>query len=361
MTTVTLVHVTKKFAQSEESGAKNILALNDLSLKLASGDVLAILGPSGSGKSTLLRLVAGLAQPDKGELLFDNVPLEQIPVVERGIGMVFQDGALMPHWEARKTVGFFMALRKREHEVPARVARIAQITGFGIEHLLERRPAQLSGGERQRIGIARALTRDPRVFLFDEPFSNLDAKVRAAGRVELKRLLNEFPVTSIYVTHDQIEAVALAHRIAVMRDGRFEQIDTYQDLYNNPVNMFVATFVGTPTINLFAGNVHAHRWTGATFGGYPVRADLDENAPVTMGIRPERFTLRDDGVPVRVLSVMPYYAERFALCEVRSDAGEAFQISVPLEQQPRPFDVLRIQPDADARLFFDPDTGRRIG
>lgn len=361
MTTVALVHVSKRFSQSETTGAKNIVALDDLSLKISSGDVLAILGPSGSGKSTLLRLVAGLITPDSGEILFDNTDLQQIPMTERGIGMVFQDGALMPHWEAKKSVGFFMALRKREHEVPARVRRISQITGIGIEHLMDRRPAHLSGGERQRVGIARALTRDPRVFLFDEPFSNLDAKLRASGRIELKRLLNEFPVTSIYVTHDQIEAVALAHRIAVMRDGRFEQVDTYSNLYNNPINIFVATFIGTPTINLFPGTVHEHRWTGTTFSGFRVRADLDENTPVTMGIRPERFIIRDDGIEVCVREVTPYFAERFTLCEVISPAGEAFHVSLPWEQQPHVNDKFRVLPDENAILCFDPATGKRIG
>ena len=175
------------------------------------------------------------------------MPLSEIPTWDRGIGMVFQDGALMPHWEAERSVGFFLWLRKREAEVPVRVARIAEITGFGLEKLMKRRPSQLSGGEKQRVAIARALTRDPNVFLFDEPFSSLDAKLRASARVELKRLLREFPVTSIYVTHDQHEAIALAHRIAVMRAGKIEQIGDYQTLYENPLNLFVATFLGTPT------------------------------------------------------------------------------------------------------------------
>jgi ABC-type sugar transport system ATPase subunit len=361
MTTVTLDHVSKKFQQSSADGGRAITALDNLSLKLQSGDILGVLGTSGSGKSTLLRLIAGLIEPDSGEVLYDGVPLREIPMIERGIGMVFQDGALMPHWESRKTVGFFLSLRHREHEIPDRVARIAQITGIGLDHLLARRPAQLSGGERQRVGIARALARDPRVFLFDEPFSNLDAKIRAQGRVELKRLLNAFPVTSFYVTHDQIEAVALAHRIAVMRDGRFEQIDTYQDLYNNPVNLFVATFIGTPTINLFPGFVIDHHWRGATFAGYRVRSDLEEGSQVTLGVRPERIIPHDDGEAVQIDAVTPFFAERFALAEVHSEAGERFQIALSLELHPQRGERLRVQPDPDALLFFDPESGRRIG
>ena len=183
--------------------------------------------------------------------------------------MVFQEGALMPHWEAEKSVGFFMWLRKRETEVPARVARISEVTGIGLDKLMDRKPSQLSGGEKQRVAIARALTRDPRVFLFDEPFSSLDAKLRTSARVELKRLLHEFPVTSVYVTHDQNEAVSLAHRIAVMRAGTIEQIGDYQTLYENPRNLFVATFIGVPTINLFEGKVNGHRWQGQTFRPLP--------------------------------------------------------------------------------------------
>jgi ABC-type sugar transport system ATPase subunit len=361
MTTVTLDHVSKRFQQTGAEGGQVVKALDNLYLKLHSGDILGILGTSGSGKSTLLRLIAGLIEPDSGEVLYDGVPLRQIPMREREIGMVFQDGALMPHWESRRTVGFFMTLRHREHEVPQRVAQIAQITGIGLEQLLARRPAQLSGGERQRVGIARALARDPRVFLFDEPFSNLDAKIRAQGRVELKRLLNAFPVTSFYVTHDQTEAVALAHRIAVMRDGRFEQIDTYQNLYNNPVNLFVATFIGTPTINLFSGFVVDHSWRGATFSGFRVRGDLDDGSRVTLGIRPERIIPHDDGESIQIDAVTPFFAERFALAEVHSEAGERFQIALPLELHPKRGERLRVKPDPDALLFFDSETGRRIG
>src|SRR5664279_755106 len=220
MTTITLNHISKRFEQRAGDQTRVVMAIEDMSLKIADGEVVAILGPSGCGKSTLLRLIAGLMQPDKGEILYDNQPLDEVPLQERGVGMVFQEGALMPHWDAEKSVGFFLWLRQREYEVPARVARISEITGIGLEKLMDRKPSQLSGGEKQRVAIARALTRDPKVFLFDEPFSSLDAKLRSTARVELKRLLREFPVTAVYVTHDQNEAVSLAHRIAVMRSGK---------------------------------------------------------------------------------------------------------------------------------------------
>ncbi|MCS7071524.1 MAG: ABC transporter ATP-binding protein, partial [Anaerolinea sp.] len=201
MTTITLQHVSKTFQQQSGSGSVAVAAIHDVSLKIPSGTTLALLGESGSGKSTLLRLIAGLIKPDSGAILFDNVPLDAIDLRSRGIGMVFQDGALMPHWEARQTVSFFLWLRKREYEVPARLERISQITGFGMNVLMGRLPRELSGGERQRVAIARALLRDPRVFLFDEPFSNIDAALRTQARLELRRLLNAFPVTSVYVTH----------------------------------------------------------------------------------------------------------------------------------------------------------------
>ncbi len=361
MTTITLNHVTKYFDQQAGDTVHKVKAVDDLSLKIASGEVVAILGPSGCGKSTLLRLIAGLSDADTGEVLYDNRLLDEIPTQDRGIGMVFQEGALMPHWVAEQTVGFFMRLRKRENEVPPRVARISQITGFGLDKLMDRKPGQLSGGEKQRVAIARALTRDPKVFLFDEPFSSLDAKLRTQARIELKRLLHEFPVTSVYVTHDQIEAVSLAHRIAVMRVGQIEQIGDYQTLYQNPRNLFIATFIGVPTINLFEGRVDQHHWQGKVFGPYPIRSDLPDGATVIVAARPELFKLDDDlGATASIQTVTPFFAERYQVLEV-SDSGSEWRLIVPLEPAYHVGDSIRCLPDPDALLFFDAKTGLRIG
>ncbi|MEO8393820.1 MAG: ABC transporter ATP-binding protein [Chloroflexota bacterium] len=360
MTTITVSHVSKHFPQQHGEETRTVTAIQDLSLKVAEGEVVAILGPSGCGKSTLLRMIAGLAIPDSGEIFYDQQPLELVPLQERGIGMVFQEGALMPHWEAEKSVGFFMWLRKRTNEVPARVARISEVTGIGLDKLMDRKPSQLSGGERQRVAIARALTRDPRIFLFDEPFSSLDAKLRTSARVELKRLLHEFPVTSVYVTHDQNEAVSLAHRIAVMRAGTIEQIGDYQTLYENPRNLFVATFVGVPTINLFEGKVSGHHWQGQHFGPYPIRNDLADGASVIVGVRSESFTLTDDGIEAVVREAMPYYAERHQIVEVQA-GNEHWQLTLPLTPAYHPGDMIRCLPKPDALLFFDAATGLRIG
>jgi ABC-type sugar transport system ATPase subunit len=360
VTAIILEHVSKRYEQMVLAERQAISAVDNVSLKIGSGDVLAILGPSGCGKSTLLRLVAGLLAPDSGQVLYDNVLLQDIPLRERGIGMVFQEGALIPHWESRRSVGFFLSLRNREHEVTDRVRQISKITGIGLHTLLERRPRHLSGGERQRVEIARALTRDRRVLLFDEPFANLDAKLRAEARVELKRLLNEFPVTSIYVTHDQAEAVALSHRIAIMRAGRLEQMGTYQQLYSSPLNLFVATFVGTPPINLFRGHVEGGHWYGENFGGYSVRTDLPDGAHVTMAVRPEFIHLASEGIPGVVDTVTPFYAERHQLVSVHL-GGESWSLIVPLDERIDLGSTLYCTLDTDALLYFDTEREVRIG
>lgn len=359
MTSITVEHVSKQFTQSTKEGGQRVMALNNASLKVNSGETMSILGPSGCGKSTLLRVIAGLIEPDSGAVFYDKADLRSIPLQERGVGMVFQDGALIPHWIAEQNIGFHLALRHREYEVPARVARISQITGFGLELLLERKPSQLSGGERQRVGIARALARDPRVFLFDEPFSNLDAKLRSQARIELHRLLNEFPVTSIYVTHDQGEAAALGQRVTVMREGRIEQIDSYDNLYHDPLNLFIATFIGTPTINLFKGVVRDQQWQGTNFGGYPLRPGLSDGTEVLLGVRAEDVIFTTGGVPARVEMTTPRFEQRHTELELRA-GDEHFTMIADINEGFRPGDPISCALNPEAVLFFDPATGRRI-
>ena len=360
MTTITLEHISKHFGSDHVSGDPYVAAVEDVSLKLNTGDVLAILGPSGCGKSTLLRLIAGIHKPDAGRILYDDVDLRDVPLRQRGIGMVFQEGALIPHWESRKSVGFFLSLRQREEEVPEKLHQIAKITGIGLDKLLLRRPAQLSGGEKQRIGIARALARDLQVLLFDEPFANLDAKYRTEARVELKRLLNAFPVTSVYVTHDQVEAIALSHRIAIMRAGKIEQVGTYQQLYSSPHNIFVASFIGSPPINLFKGRSENGHWQGENFGGYPLRRDLPEDSPVTMAIRAEHMFLQEGGVPGVVEQAVPMLAERHQLITVHL-AGETWTLTAPLDQHVERGSTVYCGLKNDELLFFDTKTTIRIG
>lgn len=359
MVAITLEQVTKRFRLSPDSD-QVVTAVDNVSLRIDEGEMLAVLGPSGCGKSTLLRLIAGLEAPTSGRVLYDRVPLDEVPLEMRGVGMVFQSGALMPHWDAGQSVSFFYRLRQREQEVPERIQRISQITGIGLEKLLARRPRQLSGGEKQRVGVARALTRDLNLLLFDEPFSNLDAKLRTQARVELKRLLHEFPVTSFYVTHDQDEAIALSDRIGIMRNGHFEQIGSYQHLYYSPVNLFVATFFGKPAINRFDGHVRDGHWYGENFGGYPVRSDLDDNAPLTMCIRPQYFRLKPDGVPGVVENVFPHLSERYQLVEVWL-GSERWALALPLEERIERGSTIYCDLNPEEALYFDTETGKRIG
>lgn len=359
MASITLEHISKRFEREPGMDAP-IQAVDDVSLKIRDGDVLAVLGPSGCGKSTLLRIIAGLMKPDSGTIYYDNVPLEDIPKSERGIGMVFQEGALIPHWEARGSVGFFLKLRNREHELTDRVKEVSAITGIGLEKLLDRFPRQLSGGEKQRVSVARALTRDRRILLFDEPFANLDAKYRASARVELKRLMQRFPVTAVYVTHDQTEAIALSNRIGLMRDGRFEQVGTFRHLYESPVNLFVAQFIGTPAINVFPGKVESGRWYGESFGGLRLRDDLSDGTPVTVGIRPHYVRLDPDGQAGVVDTVTPFLAERFQLVEVWL-GKDRWSLTVPLDARIELGTTIYTSLDPEGALFFDTKTGRRIG
>jgi multiple sugar transport system ATP-binding protein len=359
VTAISVEHVSKRFPP-HVPGDEPVRAVDDVTFRVGSGEIVALLGPSGSGKTTLLRLMAGLERPDTGQVLYDGQNIRDIPEEERGIGMVFQQSALVPHWVSRRSVGFFLAIRSREHELPDRLERIAQITGLGLDTLLERYPTQLSGGEQQRVSIARALARDLSVLLLDAPFANLDAQLRDEARIELKRLLQEFPVTTVYTTHDQTEAMALARRVVLIDGGRLVQMGTYQQLYHLPVDLFVARFVGGQAINIFQGYSLEGKWQGDNFGGYPIRADLEDGTRVTLGIRPENVRLADEGVAGRVVSVVPFYSRRYCQVEVRG-GGESWTLNVPIERQVAVGSTVTCALD-EARLhYFDPQTGNRIG
>jgi len=358
MTQITLQNITKIF-RSEETG-KKVTALDNVSLRMAHGEMLALIGPSGCGKSTLLRIVAGLVSPDSGSVYYDNLLLNEVPMEDRGIGMVFQEGALMPHWRSRQTISFFYRLRQREREVPERMKRISQITGIGLEKLMERRPRQLSGGEKQRVAVARALTRDLKLLLFDEPFSNLDAKLRSNARIELKRLIHEFPTTALYVTHDQDEAITLSDRIAVMNAGRIEQIGNYDYLYYSPVNLFVAQFFGKPAMNFFEGVIEDGKWYGENFGGYPVRRDFADGHPVVMGLRPQHFFLKEGGVPGVVDMTFTHLPERQRMVTVWL-GDERWALLLPLDTPITVGETIYTDLDPTHAHFFDKETGLRIG
>ena len=365
MTTVTLEHVTKTYIAED---GESVPIVENLSLRVLPGEVVVVLGPSGCGKTTLLRLIAGLLQPDAGQVLYDNVPLREVDRLDRRIGMVFQDDALMPHWDSRQNIGFYLQIRGREDELESRLERISAITGFSLDQLLDRKPGQLSGGEKQRVTIARALARDLDILLCDEPFSNLDPMLRNNARVELKRLLSEFPVTTVYVTHDQVEAMSLADRIVLMRQGCIEQTGTYLHLYRTPRTLFVATFIGTPTINLFEGHVREGQWWGENFDGIPIRSDLPDGTAVMMGIRPENLRIVPHDAPggaglrspAVVDRVTPLFAERILLVDLHL-AGEHWSLIAGIDEVVAVGSTIHCELDTGSLLFFDASTGLRIG
>jgi len=359
MTAISVEHVSKWFPP-HIPGEEPVQAVDDVTIRVASGEIVALLGPSGSGKTTLLRLVAGLVRPDDGQVLYDGQNIQSIPKEDRGIGMVFQQNALVPHWISRRSVAFFLALRRREHELPERIKRISQITGLGLEALLERYPTRLSGGEQQRVSIARALARDLKVLLLDAPFANLDAKLRDEAMAELKRLLQEFPATTIYTTHDQTEAMTLARRIILINEGRLMQMGTYQQLYHSPVNLFVARFVGTQAMNTFQGYSLEGNWQGDNFGGYPIRADLEDGTRVILGVRPEHVRLAEKGVAGRVMAITPFYPERYRQVDVQG-GGECWSLNLPIDHDVKVGSTLTCALDEAYLHYFDTQTGSRIG
>ena len=354
MTTITLDHVSKQYPLE----SKLVYAVDDVTIQIKSGDTLSILGPSGSGKTTLLRLIAGLEQPDSGQILHNGKRLHETPLEDRNIGMVFQDYALIPHWDAQTTIGFFLRLRRREREVPERVRQVSKITGVGINHLLSRKPKDLSGGEKQRVAIARAFARDLQLLLFDEPFANLDAKFRTTARAQARRLLDRFPVTTIYVTHDQQEAATMGEKIIVMRDGHIEQIGDYQTLYYDPINRFVAEFIGTPTMNMFEGTIEDGRWYGTYFGGIQPPNPINENQEVTLGIRAEHIMM-DGDIPAQVKHITPFFAERYQVVEIQL-GDKLCEMRVPLEQKIQVGDTIKCSFDTNYLYFFDTHTGDRL-
>ncbi len=346
-----------------EPAGEHIMALDGVTLDIRDGETLSVVGPSGCGKTTLLRVMAGLEKPDGGYVFFDNKNMEDTPPGERNIGIVFQNYALYPHMVSEENIGFFFKLRDREAEIPERVRAVSKIMGIGFDKLLGRKPGTLSGGEQQRVAVARCIAREPSLFLFDEPLSNLDAKLRAQTRGELKRILARFATTGLYVTHDQREAIAIGDRIAVMRAGRIEQVGAYADLYSRPMNLFVAEFLGVPPMNIFYGYVNDRGgWSGDDFSWPKIRPGLDEGERVALGIRPEHIRIQghDAAIAAEVDMIEPLFAERAKLvyakigrtrCIVRAEEMAPVRVG---ETIPLVFETKQVH-------LFDIRTGARIG
>ena len=306
MASVGIREVHKSFGSTE--------ILHGVSIDIVDGEFVTLVGPSGCGKSTLLRMIAGLEGITSGEISIGERVVNNVAPKERDIAMVFQNYALYPHMTVAENMAFSLMLKNApKAESDARVQRAAEI--LGLVPLLSRYPRQLSGGQRQRVAMGRAIVRDPQVFLFDEPLSNLDAKLRVAMRAEIKELHQRLKTTTVYVTHDQIEAMTMADKIVVMHDGIVEQIGKPLDLYDRPDNLFVASFIGSPAMNFLRGEIggdgdaHSSRAEAASHCRSTAAAGAAKGTPVVLGIRPEHLKLSDDGFPVEIVVVEPTGSE----------------------------------------------------
>jgi multiple sugar transport system ATP-binding protein len=381
MAHIELQHVTKVFQG-------DVLALDDVSLRIEDGEFLALVGPSGCGKSTLLRSLAGLEDITSGTIAIDGRDVTDLAPRHRDIAMVFQSYALYPHMSVRENLGYGLKVRRTpKQEVRRRVDEVAAMLGLG--DLLERRPAQLSGGQRQRVAMGRAIARHPQAFLMDEPLSNLDAKLRVGMRASLAQLHGQLGTTTVYVTHDQVEAMTLGQRVAVMRDGRILQVDAPQRLYEQPRDVFVAGFIGSPAMNLVDATVDGDE---LRFGQFRVPLDptrrpsgVAGRRDVVLGIRPESF----EDAAFAPLDLPTIEVVVLVVEELGSDAHVFFRVDAPrvahdaayddgdeaeLVADERALHTARVDPRTAARVgsslalavdpgrfhFFDPETGASL-
>ncbi|MDH6195374.1 sn-glycerol 3-phosphate transport system ATP-binding protein [Mycobacterium frederiksbergense] len=340
--------------------AGGVVALNRLNLAMADGEFLILVGPSGCGKSTALRLLAGLDKPSSGEIKIGGMTVNSLSPGDRDIAMVFQNYALYPHMTVYANLAYGLRQRRTpKREIEQRVRETAELLEIG--RLLDRKPGQLSGGQRQRVAMGRALVRKPQAFLLDEPLSNLDAKLRTQVRGDLKRLHRDVPVTSIYVTHDQVEAMTLGDRLCVMNEGEVQQIGTPDDIYNRPANTFVASFMGSPPMNLVTGAVSAGTLHIAGTAVLPVQGP---DGPVTVGIRPEHATIHtscsDGMVPARVDLVEPLGSHVLITAVVdTSPAQTRLVVQAPPGTMLESGTRVGVAMDPERTYFFDVDTGAR--
>jgi multiple sugar transport system ATP-binding protein len=349
MAALDLVDVEKRYGSTS--------VIERMSLSIAQGEFVVLVGPSGCGKSTLLRMIAGLEPITRGDLLIDGKRANDVPPQRRNIAMVFQSYALFPHMTVRENIGFGPKVRREPaEEAGRRIEEASRILGLGP--YLDRRPSQLSGGQRQRVAMGRAIVRNPRVFLFDEPLSNLDAQLRIQMRTEIKALHQKLLNTIVYVTHDQIEAMTMADRIVVMNAGRIEQAGTPLALYDRPASLFVAGFIGAPPMSFLRamGEGGAVRLVDGTElqAGEPV-----PSGPLTVGIRPEAYRRDPEGpVHLRVVVVEPTGPEVHVVGEV---AGAEVRAVFRDRTMPAVGEVVRLAIAPGDLHLFDPTTGRRLG
>ena len=355
MAAVSIRSVQKRFGSTP--------VIRGVDVEIADGEFCVLVGPSGCGKSTLLRMLAGLEEITGGEIWIGSRVVNKVAPKERDVAMVFQNYALYPHMTVRDNMSFALMLAKQSKtEIEARVAKAAGI--LGLAQLLDRYPRQLSGGQRQRVAMGRAIVRDPQVFLFDEPLSNLDAKLRVQMRTEIKELHQRLKTTSIYVTHDQIEAMTMADKIVVMRDGIVEQTGTPLDLYDTPVNIFVAGFIGSPAMNLVPGVARINgaapvvEFDGGVRLPLPTSARASDGQPVLYGMRPEHCVLSPGGgLPAEVVVVEPTGADTQLFCRFN---GQELTSLVRDRVTCKAGDHVALAPDVDRAHLFDAKSGVRL-
>jgi multiple sugar transport system ATP-binding protein len=381
----------------------NVKALDSLSLEVKDGEFMVLVGPSGCGKSTALRSIAGLEEISSGKILIGDRVVNDLPPKDRDIAMVFQNYALYPHMTVEQNLAFGLQLRKTpKDEIKRRVGDAAKM--LGLEQYLKRKPAALSGGQRQRVAMGRAIVREPQAFLMDEPLSNLDAKLRVSMRASLNQLHERLGVTTVYVTHDQVEAMTLGHRVCVLRDGRLQQVDTPQTLFEKPVNLFVAGFIGSPAMNFVTADLTRDDGPSVAFAGYtlPVPADVIDGNPglagyfgkkIVLGIRPSDFedaSLGDGdwsrmhvktnvteelGSEIHVIfTIDAPQVEHSSIAQARSDTAEddeavtalvggksLWTARVSARSRVRPGQPIELGVDTHNLRFFDPESGLAIG
>ena len=354
MGAITLRNVEKTYGHGLKGAVKVIHGVN---AAITDGEFVVIVGPSGCGKSTLLRMVAGLEEITGGEIDIGGRVVNNLEPAERDIAMVFQNYALYPHMSVYDNMAYGLKIAKvSKPEIEVRVQKAARILELG--HLLDRKPRALSGGQRQRVAMGRAIVRQPQVFLFDEPLSNLDAKLRAATRLEIQKLHAELGVTSLFVTHDQVEAMTLAQRMIVMNAGRIEQIGTPEQVYGKPATTFVAGFIGSPPMNLLPGHADGSR---LTLGGQTLNlpAAAPRGGAITLGIRPEHAELDPSGTwPLQVQLLEMLGAERLVYGLL---GGAPFTLRIDATRAPpKPGDLVKLHVPLEQVHWFDSETGGRV-
>ncbi len=358
MASVHLESIQRKF--------NNVTAIEDISFSIPDGEFWVLVGPSGCGKSTILRTIAGLETATAGKLFIDDKLMNNIPARQRDVAMVFQNYALYPHMTVAQNIAFGLQMRQVDREViKQRILEVAR--SLALEHLLDRKPKQLSGGQQQRVALGRAIARQPKVFLLDEPLSNLDAQLRDDTRAELKELHHNLGITTVYVTHDQVEAMTLADKIVVLHNGRIQQIGTPQTIYNQPANRMVATFIGNPPMNILPA-----RYTGEAFDVseqlLPVtqtiqeKLQLGEGQSVDLGIRPEHIKISEGSnsplLVVEVKVVEPLGRETLIRAGL-PNSGVVVNIQVSADVNPTPGENLSLELDLSQLFVFDANTGNR--